>query len=142
MKKKYWIMGTFLLIFIILATITYMKSVSLPVLEVIYKEQNIEVKRGSYCWSNGITGKCVDTIGPKKLLEEIMPTEVKSNKTMLLGLSHDPEEIYVEIFEKDNKVEVKDGILTIPEIKGKYIITVSARWEKGTAWYAFKINVV
>lgn len=138
--KMVAVLITLSVLILIIAEICYSK---VPVFEVRQDETKIVVARGSYCWGSLLSGKCVDTIGPRELLKDIQPAIVESEDHFLFKFSKRPNEVDVDIYEGGQKLnyDINKGLLIGPKEKGIYIIDVTVRWDRGDSSFVFKIEV-
>ncbi|MGG3891755.1 hypothetical protein [Metabacillus fastidiosus] len=60
--------------------------------DVMLKANNktYETILGSYCWTGGMEGVCVDTIGPVEILEDENPVQVKPGEKVILEMDYEP----------------------------------------------------
>lgn len=110
---------------------------------------------GSYCWE-GITNKasiCVDTIGPKDLVKDKKPLQVKASEKVVFKMSDisKPDSAQLIQINRDEQKEVeliKDYFIAPKEV-GTYLYSYQLWWmdsevkdiSRGDASYAFAINV-
>lgn len=119
-----------------------------PVPVITIGQQQLEVARGSYCWSSFLTSECVDTISPPELLEHegISPTVVSPASEIQITFKREPkkESVGVNVWLDGGDAEsvaLTNNTFIAPKEKGIYIYDVFARWDKGDASYAFVIEV-
>lgn len=107
-------------------------------------DKNLEVARGSYCWHS----VCVDTMSPPMLIDHhrLEPMIVPPASKLIIKFEEEPiaNTVKVNRWLNDHDVEevaLTNDILIAPQESGIYVYDVHARWEKGTASYAFTIEV-
>ncbi|PGY06824.1 hypothetical protein [Bacillus sp. AFS031507] len=108
---------------------------------------------GSYCWDIRGRGACVDTAGPKVLLEGEKPIKIKPGEkiTFVMNYKPNPNEFHViQMTEnKEIEVEVENNRFTAPTQQGIYYYSYSVWWmdkkevnvSHGDASYAFVLEV-
>lgn len=123
-------------------------SLKPPIPIITTGQQQLEVARGSYCWSSFLTSECVDTISPPELLEHegISPTVVSPASEIQITFKREPkkESVGVNVWLDGGDAEsvaLTNNTFIAPKEKGIYIYYMFARWDKGDASYAFAIEV-
>ncbi|MFG3612901.1 hypothetical protein [Rummeliibacillus stabekisii] len=147
MKK---IIMAFLLILVIAGGF-YVNSLlnSKPPLPIIRAgHENVAKVRGSYCWEGLISSECVDTIPPPELIksENLTPVIASPSSKLKIVFKNEPKKntISVSKWLTNNQVEdveLNKNTIVLPQEKGIYVYDVSANWEKGSASYAFAIEI-
>lgn len=121
-----------------------------PEVNLSTKERTALTTLGSYCWHKAKhAAGCVDTVGPKDLVNEQQPFQVKPHEKITFTLSDGslPEE--VELIQYD---ETTEDILSLdvlqmnaPAEKGYSIFSLELRWKENGGWndasYAFSLEV-
>ncbi|GHH99314.1 hypothetical protein [Neobacillus kokaensis] len=112
-----------------------------------------ETTLGTYCWTTGNNGECVDTAGPVELLEGKKPIEVKPGEKIAFVMDYEPKpnEFHVTQINNNEETEVfvRDNRFSVPTQKGIYYYSYGVWWmdEKeehlshGDAFYAFVLEV-
>jgi hypothetical protein len=112
-----------------------------------------ETKLGSYCWQNGNTGACVDTVGPVDLLADAPPIRVKPGELITFVMNYEPQPNEFHVVQmtenKETDIELKENHIIAPEEKGIYYYSYGVWWmdenkknvSHGDAFYAFVIEV-
>ncbi|MFS0865041.1 hypothetical protein [Fredinandcohnia sp. 179-A 10B2 NHS] len=115
--------------------------------------ETYETTLGTYCWSSKGKSECVDTAGPKELLEGKQPIQVKPGAEIKFVMDYKPlpNEVHVTQFDdsSENEVNVEGNSFTAPTEKGTYYYSYGVWWmdeekenvSNGDAFYAFAIEV-
>ncbi len=128
-----------------------------PILYILRGDVAFPMDMGSYCWTAGDVGLCVDTIPPIYTGE--MHTLVIGNTLELMFDAPYPDEVYVALHPGSNmmtriadimaEATMGDGgrvLVTVPEsVDGHYVLMVTAVWDDnilphGDAFYATPIR--
>ncbi|PLT29459.1 hypothetical protein [Peribacillus deserti] len=126
-----------------------------PEAEIVASGKHYETVLGTYCWSNGNSGKCVDTIGPKDLLElkgkKAIPVQPGEEVVFMMDYTPQPNEVHLEQLTGDTprQVPVRDGHFKAPTEKGIYYYSYGVWWmdekeknvSNGDAFYSFALEV-
>lgn len=117
--------------------------------------ESYKTELGSYCWDDS-RGKaeCVDTGGPKELLEDEEPIQIKAGQQIKLNMDYTPKpnEVHLSKIDNDDEMEMEmeiiDNQFTAPNEKGTYFYSYSVWWmdeeenfSHGSAYYAFAVEV-
>lgn len=110
--------------------------------------KKIESAQGSYCWGGALRYSCVDMISPPELInfEKLKPVAVSPESQVKIEFKKEPIEKSLTVKrwvsnEEAESVSMSGNVLIAPEEKGVYVYDVSASWERGSAGYAFVIEV-
>jgi hypothetical protein len=109
-------------------------------------EETIRPKLASYSWEyeNGdgtSTGKHADAPAPPDLVEGEKTVNVNSNTEVRLNFEIQPAHYQVRVWNSKNDIIHTDSEVVLSGFQGKVIYEVLATWGKGTASYAFTLNV-
>jgi len=121
-------------------------SVEPPKAAVKAGDTEIPVVPGSFCWLARGVGKCVDTVSPPELVKNQRPVTVKPGSTLQISFSQNPVAKSMGanqwIGGRPSPVPVvEENMIILPAEKGEYIYDIFARWEQGSASYAFVVSV-
>ncbi|TLS38276.1 hypothetical protein [Pseudalkalibacillus caeni] len=123
-----------------------------PLPEVKFNNESLNVKLGSYCWTEDSSnqGVCVDTAGVPEVLDGEFAVINKTGKIKVSfkNLSRPDNLTIVRVKEQDAKQEKLIGnVFSTPEEEGVYYYEIFARWLKeenviaGDAYYGFIVKV-
>ncbi|MFC5602781.1 hypothetical protein [Sporosarcina koreensis] len=145
MKK---VLISLLAVVVLIAGVYIVSNLKPPKPNITIEDNTVEVAQGSYCWGGLISGQCVDMISPPELIKhhELKPVAVSPGAELKIEFNRKPLEntLVASIWFSNDEVEdapLNDNVLVVPQEKGVYIYSVSARWEKGSSGYAFVIEV-
>ncbi len=119
-----------------------------PTLKVSYQDKSIDAKRGTYSWhienDDGTrTGIEADAVAPPELVKNETPLSAPPKASLTLSFSDTPSDVTVDIW-KDNepiKQSLVGGKIVVPELNGTVVYEVTGKWEQGTVYYAFSVEV-
>ncbi len=117
--------------------------------------EDYETTLGSYCWESSSKGNsiCVDTAGPKELVKDKEPIQIKAGQQITLKMDYTPKPNKIHLTQIKNdvetEIEMRDNQFTVPNEKGIYFYSYGVWWmdekveytSKGDAFYAFVIEV-
>ncbi|WP_042349320.1 hypothetical protein [Bacillus massiliigorillae] len=118
-----------------------------------WNKEKFETVLGTYCWNSGKNDVCVDTTGPKDLLEGKKRLRVKAGDRLKLVMDYEPKPNEISLTqmsgEQEKKVVMTNQYFTAPTEKGLYYYSYSVWWmdekeknvSKGDAHYAFALEV-
>ncbi len=120
-----------------------------PPAHVVVGDVALTSVRASYCWSRAGHTRCVHTLGPMALLEQVgdRPPLVTPQASARIAFDAPPlpDTVQVEEMTTTRTYAVplgRGGVLALPEMPGLYVYLVHARWKQGDASYAFWVQVV
>lgn len=116
-----------------------------PGLTIYAGEEIVRPVLGTYSWNmdhgDGTTsGIEADSAAPPELVQDSNPTLVTSDTSIDLDFEEQPESYTVRRWDEDSTI-VSESNEVILSDEGKVIYEVLAHWEKGTASYAFSLNI-
>ncbi|GGE59569.1 hypothetical protein [Priestia taiwanensis] len=120
---------------------------SAPPLPTVSVDGNrLEVRQGSYCWDGPINSRCVDSMAPPELMKhyDIQPVIVSPKSEVNIAFHSEPYESGGSVWFANGQTgnaTIRDGVLVLPEEKGVYVYSVHGQWQKGSASYAFVVEV-
>lgn len=117
-----------------------------PGLSVLVGEKTISPARGSYSWTHTnddgtSTSVNADSGPPPALVENQQPMNVTADTNVELIFVKPPKSYSVRIWNTDTSMKINSDKINLSNKQGKVIYEVLAEWEKGTATYAFSLNV-
>lgn len=120
-----------------------------PELKVLFQNKSIDAVRGTYSWTidnnDGTkTTTNADSSSPTELVKNSGPLTVSPKSSLTLKFSDaQPTSVNVNIWEDKTTIKQKfiNNQLVVPDYKGSIIYEVVATWEKGTASYAFLVDI-
>lgn len=137
-----------LTVVVLVAGVYFVSNLKPPKPNITIENNTVDVAQGSYCWSGFISHQCVDMISPPELIKhhKLKPVAVSPGAELKIEFNRKPQKntLNASIWFSNDEVEnapLHDNVLVVPQEKGVYIYSVSARWEKGSSGYAFVIEV-
>lgn len=119
------------------------ESTKPPLPELSVGGESLPYALGSYCWREGQTGLCGDSIPPPDLLKfrAIPLVAVKPGALVSVRFGLQPSELSATIHGGGGSLPVAGGKLKLPRQSGTQIIILFARWDRGDASYVFHVDV-
>lgn len=117
--------------------------------------QEIEANRGSYCWTEERLSVCSDTLPPTSMVYHEVLTLSTKGKVIITnpyGKITSIEAFQTKSVELENgdvikepviygKLEYKESVITMPNKKGTYYITINIESDEGNVWHSFKVDI-
>ncbi|MBP1990874.1 hypothetical protein [Paenibacillus eucommiae] len=115
-----------------------------PAIKLSVDGASLLYKRGGYEWKGKNKSVIADAPSPYQLVKDDVPFTVKPSSKLNIDFEDSPEVIWASLWEGDAEgktLEVQDHTLSLPKVEGIYMYAIHAKWEKGNAVYAIKIQV-
>lgn len=119
------------------------ESIRPPQPELSVGSERVPFALGSYCWREGATGICADSIAPPDLLKfrQIPVMAVGPGAQMTVHFPALPKEMSAAVHGGGGPLAVDGSKVTLPTAAGTHIIILFARWDRGDGSYVFHVDV-
>jgi hypothetical protein len=96
----------------------------------------------SYCWTGDGVGQCVDVVQPEFRSDD----HVRLPAGGTVRIVGDADRVRAGIWTSTDPIDPlpidEDGALRLPDVAGRYVLSIEARWEGGDREFLFPIEIV